>query len=507
MALDLGNIPVYAVPSEAEQTQIREAIGINDNIGTSTAAALARRAVAGGVVSDGVAGYINIRTFIFQPDTSFVIKFSQNESFGSTQNRNFIGAKGMNSRWISLGGVVDAVRIRDDVSTIATGNTATNGVLDTGDVITLVFVWSGTDVTIYKNSDNTPFDTIDVSGLTQLSLTHIAAGYSPTEYAKMTIRDFTPFNTALTAAQALEIYNAGSAEAWLAENPEYQWALTEPSYDFTSGTDGWIPQSSATVTGGESIGGEVDALKVEASTSYAIARTPLVAAFQFVNGATYKITGFCYIPSSNTSLDSITAVDNISGAPRGSRQTPTPDTWEAFELIVDYPTTTTSYIRLGGYDEGTGLIVTTGDVVYFRQVTIEKLGALAHLPLTDDCRQLRDLSPNRYDAVASATGVTHLKQKEQHKFRDDNADGTGDPFLIAAADILAPNEVITGVIADGDYYAASGTQTDTYQRIQLEISGSDILVHRSNGTFAQTIATVTPASTTDFSITVLTSRY
>ena len=134
-------------------------------------------------------------------------------------------------------------------------------------------------------------------------------------------------------------------------------------------------------------------------------------------------------------------------------------------------------------------------------------GSLATLPLDDDCRQLKDISGNRNDATASATGVTHLKQKDLHSFRDDNADGTGGSYLIANADILAENEVITGVTVDGRFYAASGAQDLTKRRIKLQDHGSHVDVKRSNGTTDDSaIAVTNPSDGTDFAISVLTQR-
>jgi hypothetical protein len=134
-------------------------------------------------------------------------------------------------------------------------------------------------------------------------------------------------------------------------------------------------------------------------------------------------------------------------------------------------------------------------------------GSLATLPLDDDCRQLKDISGNRNDATASESGVTHLKQKDLHSFRDDHADGTGGSYLIANADILAENEVITGVTVAGRFYAASGAQDLTKRRIKLVTNGSNVEVKRSDGFADDTaIVTSTPSDTADFAVSVLTQR-
>ena len=148
-----------------------------------------------------------------------------------------------------------------------------------------------------------------------------------------------------------------------------------------------------------------------------------------------------------------------------------------------------------------------GAKLYLKNIEVTQLGSLATLPLDDDCRQLKDISGNRNDATASESGVTHLKQKNLHSFRDDNADGTGGSYLIANADILAENEVITGVTVNGRFHAASGDQDLTKRRIKLEDHGSHVDIKRSNGTTDDAaIAVTNPSDGTDFAITVLTQR-
>ena len=103
--------------------------------------------------------------------------------------------------------------------------------------------------------------------------------------------------------------------------------------------------------------------------------------------------------------------------------------------------------------------------------------------------------------------MTHLSQKDPQSFRDDHADGTGGSYLIANSDILAENEVITGVTMDGRFYAATEAQDLTKRRIKLVTSGSHIEVKRSDGTndYASNVKTH-PASTTEFAVNVLTQR-
>jgi len=320
--------------------------------------------------------------------------------------------------------------------------------------------------------------------------------YSSASLSKLTI-----FNTALTAAQALSLYELG-AQGFLAENPELAWGGEVSTFSFDT-----LPNVGGNVTGTLNT---VD--QQEGTGCLSFTGVGLSSAFADNVHITDSLVG---IPLNGNVLvkakvkrvggDSLSSLSCRQIGQSGDGVAPpyqVADTnWTDVEFRFKKTSISSTTIERVAYSGTSGVewLIDAQEVIH--------LGALAHLPLTDDCRQLKDIGPNRYDAIASATGVTHMKQAERHSFRDDTATGTGSPYLVAAADILAANEVVTGVIVDGDYYSATGTQTDSYRRIQLVINGSHILVRRSNGTLVDTIATTSPASTTAFSITVLTSRY
>jgi len=363
---------------------------------------------------------------------------------------------------------------------------ATSFVIDYGsDIFESLAQWTlacdrSANAVLYRNGVSVGLVDISAEVATSLDTTLYDIGIRQNTGYKL--QSITPFNTALTTAQALSLYELG-AQGFLAENKALAWGgvVSGKSVSFSNSTDG----GTASVN-------KFDFVTTAANGLQNVVVTPSNKTFRV--GSTFRVSlTNVVLPVSGEARMRI----NLVGVDVSNIVVVTGD--------GDYELVTTADSGNGGW--GVRLSVTESGVSFAADVEIEQLGALAHLPLTDDCRQLKDIGPNRYDATASATGVTHMKQAERHSFRDDNATGTGSPYLVAAADILAANEVVTGVIVDGDYYSATGTQTDAYRRIQLVINGSHILVRRSNGTLVDTIATTSPASTTAFSITVLTSRY
>ena len=335
----------------------------------------------------------------------------------------------------------------------------------------------------------------------------IASGGSATSDNQL-FTDFAIFNTSLTVTQAAELYQQG-LQPWLAANPEYRRGQEVYVSDFSADTNGFVFPNGGTLSGNvDNIGGENDALSFTVDNSYGIHRFYKSNIFQI--SKTYRIKLKVYNPSSNSLIEyiKINSGQNESDSGYIALQS---DTWQQ----IDYTSTSAHtnindrlYILVNVDNDINFNFTGNGtDVIYIKDIEVTQLGSLATLPLDDDCRQLKDISGNRNDATASESGVTHLKQKDLHSFRDDHADGTGGSYLIANADILAENEVITGVTVDGRFYAASGDQDLTKRRIKLQNHGSHVDVKRSNGTTDDSaIAVTNPSDGTDFAITVLTQR-
>ena len=295
-----------------------------------------------------------------------------------------------------------------------------------------------------------------------------------------TLSDFAIFNTALTATQASELYQQG-LQPWLAANPEYRRGQDITNATFTNHAGTYETFSGSSSSGFTATNTANDG----SARSNLTISTPQIGDKFRIN---YNLTlnsgsgiKFILATSTGVSMNSV----NVTNSGTGSIE-----------------------LTSSNSDIATLRINAIGNVDFVvSDIEITRLGSLATLPLDDDCRQLKDISGNRNDATASGSGVTHLKQKDLHAFRDDHADGTGGSYLIANADIIAENEIITGVTVDGRFYAASGAQDLTKRRIKLQDHGSHVDVMRSNGTTDDSaIAVTNPIDGTDFAISVLTQR-
>lgn len=347
-------------------------------------------------------------------------------------------------------------------------------------------------VVIYKDGAQVLDETVsgmDLSSTAPCLIFGNQSAADPTIYAHPTgtASDVAILNTALTSTQAAEIYRDGM-QPWLAANPEYRrgyasnltntWSLGSSNTDFLSNTSS---ASQITATANSSAGSSGARLLYIFDNYAAEVGSTITATFNVTS-----ITGSVDIKYSlNPSAPS-------SSGPPVSISSTGPFTYSHTIANKAY-----GLVAIFGADDAIDATLTL--------LTVS--GALANLPLDDDSRQLKDISGNRNDATASETGVNHLIQKDTHSFRDDNADGTGGSYLIANSDILAENEVITGVTMDGRFYAATEAQDLTKRRIKLVTSGSHIEIKRSDGTTDDAANVTThPASTTDFAVNVLTQR-
>ena len=439
-----------------------------------------RREFAGGVALDG--GYIteNISEINLQTNGSRVIKFSTPLAFsGSTEYILGYRIGTTNTRiylTISASGVLSY--------TIGSGEHGSEQ-LATNTTYFVQIQWSGTNSELFVNGVSKQTATYSASGTGTPSS---KIGSTPTGLSTFigAIYETAIFNTALTATQAAELYQQG-LQTWLAANPEYRrggdFLQTEiNTSDLSDST--WTELGSGTATfSANAVSGGSGPRQVLSNKVF-----PQGTKVRFQINLTANV-------SNNTQLGV-----HFYNVNNGSLTAITPNSTASRNIDSEFTLTADSKIRIRS--EG-GTVADWS----FSNFEITQLGALATLPLDDDCRQLKDISGNRNDATASESGVTHLNQKDLHSFRDDNADGTGGSYLIANADILAENEVITGVTVDGRFYAASGAQDLTKRRIKLVTNGSNLEVKRSNGTADDSaIAVTNPSDGTDFAITVLTQR-
>jgi len=305
------------------------------------------------------------------------------------------------------------------------------------------------------------------------------------------ISDFAIFNTALTATQAAELYQQG-LQPWLAANPEYRRGQDVYASDFSAGTDGWsLLSGDETSTFTHS----TNKVVLEVTATGTNSNRPVINRSGIIENNQPYLISFSYNVISGTCI--FNGYFDGGAVDTSHQETLSGNGVKTFEFLRS-----SGPSQLAFYFDSSNLF--NLEII---DIEITQLGSLATLPLKDDCRQLKDISGNRNDATASESGVTHLKQANQHSFRDDNADGTGGSYLIANADILAENEVITGVTVDGRFYSASGDQDLTKRRIKLQDNGWEVDIKRSNGTTDDApIAITNPSDGTDFAITVLTQR-
>jgi hypothetical protein len=358
---------------------------------------------------------------------------------------------------------------------------------------------------VYKNGELG--GTVDISGNSNIDLDFTVAEWFNTQHVDWIGRGLAILNTALTSTQAAEIYRDG-LQPWLAANPEYRKAEEVYVSDFSAGTDGFVFPTGGTLSGNiDNIGGQNDVLSFTVDSSTTNHRFYRSSVFK--KGYIYRVRCRIYNPSSNSFIQYVKLSSGANESESGYIALQT-DAWQQIDYVsasAHINTNNRIYIEADNNNQpgpGTG---NGTDVIYIKDVEITQVGALANLPLDDDSRQLKDISGNRNDATASEAGVNHLIRKDTHSFRDDHADGTGGSYLIANADILAENEVITGVTMDGRFYAATEAQDLTKRRIKLVTSGSHIEIKRSNGTTDDAANVTThPASTTDFAVNVLTQR-
>jgi hypothetical protein len=363
---------------------------------------------------------------------------------------------------------------------------------------------------VYKNGELG--GTVDISGNSNIDLDFTVAEWFNTQHVDWIGRGLAILNTALTSTQAAEIYRDG-LQPWLAANPAYRKAEDNiiPSNDalavgaadganlnFATTVNSAITAVSGARTGGA--GSNIANIAVVSTgaqnASYLIGKTLAAGHSVLVPSIWIKYTG------TYTSFN--LRLTTISGNVRSNLvdlNFTSAGVWQEFSNLVLTATDSVDRIMITAFGG------TAGDSIDIDDFNLGIVGALANLPLDDDSRQLKDVSGNRNDATASEAGVNHLIQQNTHSFRDDHADGTGGSYLIANADILAENEVITGVTMDGRFYAATEAQDLTKRRIKLVTSGSHIEVKRSNGTTDDAANVTThPASTTDFAVNVLTQR-
>ena len=153
---------------------------------------------------------------------------------------------------------------------------------------------------------------------------------------------------------------------------------------------------------------------------------------------------------------------------------------------------------------GTGYSsLVTGNPVYFKNIIVNQLGAVVHLPLDDGLGyQLRDVSTNKLHAIATTTGVYHLSPGRRGQLRfststNGNQQALGQICLPANARIISWSinnlgtsvTVSLGNASGGAQFLSSGTIAsglnavtlltpfDSTQNLWVSSNGTSMLNH------------------------------
>jgi hypothetical protein len=258
---------------------------------------------------------------------------------------------------------------------------------------------------------------------------------------------FSIYNRALTASEVASIYINGIdfADKWASQADFY-------TSSFTAGVDGWNAVRS-TVTGNvDSIGGQNDCLSCYADNStnthyfYKSTTTDCL-------GKNVWITLDYYIPSTNTNVDGIRVGSTSSGVGTDGLVL---DTWTTITKAV-FISTTASYDVLismmdGGVTSFTGAGSASDDLVYIKNVRLQKTGALIGLQpegVQPGPGQWLDSSSNANHGLQGPTGSDSIRPMKTFEVRWTNTwAGTHEAQYIGGSNqaILPVNCYITDII-------------------------------------------------------------
>jgi hypothetical protein len=486
-------------------------------------AKLATKETAGGVELDGVAGRAITTTQFFSENTakaftvsfwvkptvltsSSIVPISFGASVGGSTNYGGLEfgwrtsgdiTSGWNIRW-QTGGIVAA-------SYLSVSNINYN-LLDTWHHLTLTS--DGSNYDLYLNGELVDSETTAVYPY-RSSNTNLRIGskytFTDTGYFDGNVGPVRIFNRALSAAEVADLYETGVvavADRWGTVNG------AEYTSDFSAGTDGAIA-TAGTVTGNiDSISdGSIskdDCLRYYANDSSAVHQITIGNNI-FGTGA-YNVSFDYYIPSTNTNLNGFSVLR--TGGFVDFSTTRTTGAWTTFSGISFSGDNNGEIIIRTSKNGSTiyaGANLSTDDLVYIKNVKVDKAGAIADLPLNEGIGyQFHDRSSNHFDALASLTGVTHLVPKANGKVRVKAANASSAMYMLRADSILPENSIVSNVLSEQCYVdLTNSAQTLNDYRIRLNPSGSDLQIQRSDGSNHQTLGTVTaPSSLSDVDVQI-----
>lgn len=298
----------------------------------------------------------------------------------------------------------------------------------------------------------------------------IGTGYGGAEM-KSPIYSVSLYNLALSAADVQEIYELGGA---VPERFKFGSQASLYSSNFSAGVDGWGTDSSRSVTGnidqdadGAGLPPSNDWLKAAVTASAPLLytyRTGLSlarrSAFRIratvVKNATVAMTHAYALSEVGVTAGATTIADKRQIVAAFSGAQAVLDGVVLVLNVVNGLAPVIGTCNSAGIPNGEA----TGSAIYLKDVIIQQVGAVVHLPLDDGSGlQLRDASTNQLHALMTTSGVSHLLTDTFQKRVQGSTNTNGNQQLLGQN--VIPTHLSAVQIIRIRARAASGTPTVT----------------------------------------------
>jgi hypothetical protein len=197
------------------------------------------------------------------------------------------------------------------------------------------------------------------------------------------ISDVKIFNNALTATEVKELYSGASVPFKYKGASQTELITDSDNTDFNDGTindwavstngNGTVTYSTASIGGADNKQGLITVGSTAGSYTHADLADGFISAF--TAGKIYRVKANVYIPSANNNWTEVRLVfDNYSGSSIISETQATlgtEDSWQSLEVVLQMGTDVAGSLLLVARS------TTTGDLVYFDDITITQIGAVA----------------------------------------------------------------------------------------------------------------------------------
>ncbi|MFH1409026.1 MAG: hypothetical protein ABIH34_03910, partial [Nanoarchaeota archaeon] len=278
-----------------------------------------------------------------------------------------------------------------------------------------------------------------------------------------TVQHAYTFNRALTAAEVLDLYRNGVAEAdkWGSQTAKY-------TSDFSAGEDSWTATRGTAAGNIDTIGGLDDWLRFTCDTTpgntHFLSRTTTISA-----GKKYRLTFTYYIPSGQSNIDQIAIKELGSSEDVGVALT-TLDA--ATTYSVEWTTGAITGLRISAQDGGTGTFEDAGgdDVFYIKSLSLTEIGAT--LALEEKGIWLdkwSDSTTNNLVASYPTVGWTLTQQPNKKRVKQPT------PTAETTAVTLTIAKLLTGIItathtagATQAYTLPTGALTDAWPAFGID---------------------------------------